>query len=216
VLLAARRRERLEALAAELPGSTCIRLDVQDPDAVQAALGDERLDLVVNNAGLARGVDPVQTGDPREWSEVLRTNVEGALQVLRATLPGMIERGSGDQVFLGSVAGRQVYPGGTVYCASKFALRAVYEGARLDARGTGVRFCTVDPGMVESEFSLVRFHGDEERARAVYADKLPLQPQDVADAVLYAVTRPPHVNVGELVLWSSHQASTTLFTPRES
>jgi NADP-dependent 3-hydroxy acid dehydrogenase YdfG len=130
--------------------------------------------------------------------------------VIRAVLPGMIERGRGDLVLLGSVAGRQVYPGGNVYNATKHAVRALYEALRLDAAGTGVRFCTVDPGMVATEFSLVRFEGDQERARAVYQGMQPLTPDDVADAIRFAVTRPPHVNIGEIVLWPTDQASTTM------
>jgi NADP-dependent 3-hydroxy acid dehydrogenase YdfG len=129
---------------------------------------------------------------------------------VRATLPAMIARGRGDVVVLGSVAGRQVYPGGNVYCATKFAVRALYEALRLDAAGKGVRFTTVDPGLVETEFSLVRFRGDEERAKKTYQGLKCLAPEDVAEAILFALTRPPHVNVGELVLWPTDQASTTV------
>jgi serine 3-dehydrogenase len=210
VVLAARRRERLEALAVELADAEVIELDVRDEEAVRAALAERALDLVVANAGLGRGMEPLQRGEPTEWAEMLETNVLGVLHVVRHTLPAMIAAGRGDQVLLGSVAGRQVYPGGNVYCASKHAVRAIYEALRLDAAGSGVRFTTVDPGMVESEFSLVRFRGDAERARQVYQGFRPLTPEDVADAIVYAVTRPPHVNVGELVLWPTDQASTTL------
>ena len=136
------------------------------------------------------------------------TNVKGVLHAVRAALPKMIARGRGDVVLLGSVAGRQVYPGGNVYSATKFAVRAIYEALRLDVAGTGVRVTTVDPGMVESEFSLVRFKGDVQKAEAVYEGMTPLAPEDVADAVLFATTRPAHVNVGEVVLWSTDQAST--------
>jgi NADP-dependent 3-hydroxy acid dehydrogenase YdfG len=141
---------------------------------------------------------------------MIDTNVKGVLHVLRHALPGMIARGSGDVVLIGSVAGRQVYPGGNVYCATKWAVRALYESLRLDAAGSGVRFTTVDPGMVQTDFSLVRFRGDAERAEAVYRGVTPLSAADVADAVLWAVTRPAHVNVGEIVLWASAQASTTV------
>lgn len=209
VVLAARRRDRLEALAAELPGAEALELDVRDAGAVRAALEGRGVDLVVANAGLARGVAPIQAGDPEDWAAMLDTNVKGVLHVVRACLPGMIAAGRGDLVLLGSVAGRQVYPGGNVYNASKHAVRAIYEALRLDAAGSGVRFTTVDPGMVETEFSLVRFEGDAEKAGAVYRGMTPLRPEDVADAILWAVTRPPHVNVGELVLWPTDQASTT-------
>jgi NADP-dependent 3-hydroxy acid dehydrogenase YdfG len=211
-LLVARRRERLEALAAELDGAVPVVADVCDreglAEAVDAALpGGRGVDIAVLNAGLARGTEPLQAGDPAEWSEVLDTNVKGVLHGLSLVLPGMVARGTGHVVVLGSVAGRWVYPGGAVYCASKHAVRALYEGARLDAAGSGVRFTTVDPGMVETEFSEVRFRGDREKAGAVYAGFQALQPEDVADAIRYAVTRPSHVDVGELVLWPTAQAS---------
>ena len=208
VLLAARRRERLEALSAELPGSIVLELDVRDAAGVAAALEPHPVDILVANAGLARGTAALQDGDPEEWSLVIDTNIKGVLNCLRPVLPRMIERGAGDVVLLGSVAGRQVYPGGNVYNASKFAVHAIYQALRLDARGSGVRFATVDPGMVETEFSLVRLDGDRDRADEVYAGMTPLRPEDVADAILYAVTRPSHVNVGEIVLWPTDQAST--------
>ena len=208
VVLAARRPERLDAAAAGLEGARTLTLDVRDAEAVAAALEDLDLDVLVANAGLARGTATLQEGDPEDWAEVIDTNVKGVLHVVRAALPGMIARGRGDVVLLGSVAGRQVYPGGNVYNASKFAVNALYQALRLDAGGTGVRFTTVDPGMVATEFSEVRFRGDRAKANAVYEGMTPLHPQDVADAILYAVTRPPHVNVGEIVLWPTDQAST--------
>jgi len=214
VLLAARRRERLEALAAELPGARAVELDVCDAAgtlaAVREAAEGATVDLAVLNAGMARGIEPLQEGDPAEWSEVIDTNVKGVLHGLKAVLPGMVAARHGDLVFLGSVAGRWVYPGGSLYCATKAAVRSLYEGTRLDTFGSGVRCTTVDPGMVETDFSAVRFRGDEERAKKVYAGVDPLTPEDVADAVLYAVTRPPNVNVGEIVMWASAQASVTL------
>lgn len=210
VVLAARRADRLHALAAELDSAEVLELDVRDARAVREALEPLALDVVIANAGLAFGSAPLQGGDPEHWSVMIDTNVKGVLHTVRATLAGMIERGSGDVVLLGSVAGRQVYPGGNVYNATKYAVRALYEALRLDAAGTGVRFCTIDPGMVESEFSTVRFGGDRERALAVYAGMTPLAPEDVADAILFALTRPRHVNVGEVVLWPTDQASTTV------
>lgn len=208
VHLAARRKERLEALAAELPGSCVVELDVRDGAAAQSALEGLNIDLVVANAGLARGVGPLQEGDHRDWKAMIDTNVLGLLHTVRPCLPGMLKAGRGDVVLLGSVAGRQVYPGGNVYNASKHAVKAIYEALRLDAAGSGLRFTTVDPGMVETEFSRVRMDGDQAAADAVYAGMTPLTPADVADAILYAVTRPAHVNVGELVLWPTDQAST--------
>jgi NADP-dependent 3-hydroxy acid dehydrogenase YdfG len=210
LVLAARRVERLKELARELDGAEAVTLDVRDAKRVHAALDGRAFDIVVANAGLGRGLGPLQAGDAADWDEMLDTNVKGLLHTLRATLPGMIERGRGDVVLLGSVAGRQVYPGGNVYCASKFAVRALYEALRLDAAGKGIRFTTVDPGLVETEFSLVRFRGDAEHARKTYAGLACLAPADVADVILFALTRPRHVNVGEIVLWPTDQASTTL------
>jgi len=213
VVAAARRVERLEALAAELHdaagGIEPVALDVRDETAVGTALSSRAFDIVVANAGLGRGVDKIQDGAPDEWREMLETNVLGVLHVIRHTTPAMIARGDGDFVLLGSVAGRQVYPGGNVYCSTKHAVRAIYEALRQDAAGSGLRFTTVDPGMVATEFSDVRFRGDHDQAKAVYDGMRPLLPSDVADAILYALTRPAHVNVGELVLWPTDQASTT-------
>ena len=208
VVLTARRKDRLEALAAELPEASARVLDVRDAAAARELCAEAPFDIVLANAGLAQGVAPLQGGDVEGWSTMLDTNVKGVLHVVRAALPAMLERGSGDVVLLGSVAGRQVYPGGNVYCASKHAVRAIYEALRLDCAGSGVRFTTVDPGMVETEFSMVRL-GDAEKAAAVYAGFDALQAEDVADAIAYAVTRPPHVNIGEIVLWPTAQASTT-------
>ncbi|MEO0650188.1 MAG: SDR family NAD(P)-dependent oxidoreductase [Planctomycetota bacterium] len=209
VVAAARRLDRLEALASECPGLEVAALDVRDAAAVEALCGDGRFDLVLANAGLARGTAQIHEGDVDDWAEVLDTNVKGVLHVVRAALPGMLERGSGDVVLLGSVAGRQVYPGGNVYCASKHAVRAIYEGLRQDAGGRGVRFSTVDPGMVETDFSRVRFRGDEQKSAQVYAGFEPLTPEDLAETILWVVTRPAHVNIGEVVLWPTAQASTT-------
>lgn len=208
LVLAARRRERLEPLARELGGAQALALDVRDAAAVFAALGGQTFDIVVPNAGVGRGMESIAAGAPEDWSEMIDTNVKGVLHVARACLPAMLAQKRGDVVLIGSVAGRQVYPGGNVYCATKHAVRALYEGLRVDAVGSGVRFTTVDPGMVVTEFSLGRFRGDAARAAAVYAGMTPLRAEDVADAVLWAITRPPHVNVGEIVLWPSDQAST--------
>lgn len=209
LVLAARRRERLEALADELGGARVVALDVTDWPATEAALAPLEIDVCVANAGLGLGLEPLQAGDPADWSRMLDTNVKGLLHTVRAVAPGMVARGRGDVVLIGSVAGRQVYPNGNVYCASKWAVRGIYEALRLDLPQPEIRISTVDPGMVKTDFSLVRFHGDAERAAGVYAGVEHLNPEDVADAVRYIVTRPPHVNIGELVIWASAQASTT-------
>lgn len=212
LVLAARRKDRLKELAQELGGAEAITLDVRDAKRVQAALEGRTFDVVVANAGLGRGLGPLQAGDSADWDEMIDTNVKGLLHTLRATLPAMLARERGDVVVLGSVAGRQVYPGGNVYCATKHAVRAIYESLRLDLAGKRIRVTTVDPGMVLTDFSVVRFRGDEERAAKVYENMTPLAPSDVADAIVFALTRPPHVNVGEIVLWPTDQASTTMVT----
>ena len=212
LVLAARRTERLDQLASELPDSRTIQLDVRDASAVMAALEEFEFDVAVANAGLGLGLEPLQRGDPEDWSTMLDTNVKGLLHTVRAVAPGMEQRGRGDIVLIGSVAGRQVYPGGNVYCASKWAVRGIYESLRIDMAGSKVRITTVDPGMVRTDFSLVRFKGDDSRAAKVYEGVDALTPEDVADAVAYAVTRPPHVNIGEIVMWATAQASTTVLT----
>jgi serine 3-dehydrogenase len=220
LVLAARRTERLETLAEELRaahGTEChlIALDVRDGDAVATALGGlpaewAEVDVLVNNAGLGRGMEKLQEGTPADWDEMIDTNVKGLLYTTRALVPGMVERGRGHVVNLGSVAGHEVYPGGAVYCATKHAVDAITRGLRMDLLGTGVRVSTVDPGMVETEFSVNRFRGDEERARRVYANMTPLAPDDIADAILWCATRPPHVNIDEIILKPTDQASATL------
>ena len=207
LVLAARRKEKLERLAAELPGSHVLELDVRDAEAVTRALRPHPFDIVIPGAGLALGLDPVQKGSPVDWSEMIDTNVKGVLHVLGAVTPGMIERRRGDIVFLGSVAGRQAYPGGNVYCATKAAIRSLYESLRYDLHDTGIRVSTVDPGMVRTPFSDVRFKGDGERAAKVYAGVDYLWPEDIADIVRFVVTRPARVNIGEVVVWSKDQAS---------
>lgn len=214
-VLLARREQRLQELSSSLQNpAQCIGLDVRDADAVTLALAGQAPDILVLNAGMARGTSPAFLNSKDEVDDMVDTNVKGYLNVLRAVLPAMKERGTGDVVLLGSVAGRQVYPGGGVYCMTKYAVRALYESLRVDCFGSGLRFTTIDPGMVETDFSLVRFDGDEDRAKAVYAGVNPLYPADVADAIRYAVTRPANVNIGEMVLWSSDQASTTMCTRR--
>ena len=217
LVLAARRRERLDELAAGLRGAHgtdvhLLDLDVRDRAAVAAAIGGlppewAAVDVLVNNAGLGRGLSKLYEGDPAEWDEMVDTNVKGLLYVTRAVVPGMVERGRGHVVNIGSVAGHEVYPGGAVYCATKHAVGAITRGLRMDLLGSGVRVSTVDPGMVETEFSVVRFRGDRERAKGVYRDMTPLTADDIADAVVWATTRPPHVNVDEIIVKPTDQAS---------
>jgi serine 3-dehydrogenase len=213
LVLAARRVDRLRALAAGLGvESRVVALDVRDRDAVAAAVADlpagwAEVDVLVNNAGLGRGLDKLHEGSTDDWDEMIDTNVKGLLYVTRAVVPGMVARGRGHVVNIGSVAGHELYPGGNVYCATKHAVDAVTKGLRMDLVDTPVRVSTVDPGIVETDFSLVRFHGDAERARKVYETIESLTADDVADAVVYCATRPPRVQINEIVMTPTHQAS---------
>jgi 3-hydroxy acid dehydrogenase / malonic semialdehyde reductase len=216
----ARRMERAESLMAELyelhgTESHLIELDVRDARAVSERLGGlpaewAAVDVLINNAGLGLGTDKLQDGDPAEWDRMVDTNVKGLLYVTRAITPGMIARGGGHVINLGSVAGHEVYPGGAVYCATKHAVDAITRGLRMDLLGTGIRVSTVDPGMVETEFSIVRFRGDEDRAKHVYRDMTPLTGDDIADVILWIATRLPHVNIDEVILKPTQQASATM------
>jgi 3-hydroxy acid dehydrogenase/malonic semialdehyde reductase len=219
LLVAARREDRLQAERATLTGAAdvqMLQLDVTDHAAVEravAALPQEwqAIDILVNNAGLSRGLDKVYEGKRHDWEEMIDTNVKGLLYVTRAVVPGMVERGRGHIVNLGSTAGRMTYPNGAVYCATKAAERSITEGLREDLLGTPLRVTTIDPGMVETEFSEVRFRGDKARAAKVYENITPLTPEDVADAIVYAVTRPAHINVSEILLTPVAQANSLLF-----
>ena len=220
LLLAARRLEHLLAMEAELraagaPDVRVLALDVRDAGAVSTAVDAlpqawKAIEVLVNNAGLSRGLDKLHEGSLDDWNEMIDTNVKGVLHIDRAVVPLLVARGRGTVIHLGSIAGRQVYPGGNVYCASKHAVRALNEGLRLDLLGTGVRVATVDPGMVgKTEFSLVRFHGDADRASTVYRGMTPLEPEDVAELIVFIATRPPHVNIAETVILPTDQASAT-------
>jgi len=219
LLLAARRIDRLRTRAAELRdlGARevhCVELDVRDEQAVSRAVEGlkppwNEIELLVNNAGLSRGLSPLHEGELADWEEMIDTNVKGLLYVDRAVTPLMVARGHGTVVHIGSIAGRQVYPAGNVYCATKFAVRALTEGLRVDLLGTGVRVTSIDPGMVETEFSEVRFHGDRQRAAAVYEGMTPLTAVDVAEIVQFAASRPAHVDIAEVLVLPTDQASAT-------
>ena len=221
LLLAARRRAKLEQVAVECSHSGAadvhaIDLDVRHYRAVQDAVDNlppewAEIDILVNNAGLSRGLDKLYTGAIEDWDEMIDTNVKGVLYVSRAVVPGMVVRGRGHVVNLGSTAGEITYPNGAVYCATKAAEKAINDGLRQDVLGTPVRVTSVDPGMVETDFSLVRFHGDQARAEKVYKGLTPLTAEDVADAILWAVSRPPHVNIARISMTSIHQANSLLF-----
>jgi serine 3-dehydrogenase len=206
----ARRRARLEALARALEQQHRVapqlaEVDVRDRAAVSRAA--EALvaaghvpDVLINNAGLASGLSKIHEGDPEDWDRMIDTNLKGLLNVTRALLPHMVARRRGHIVNIGSTAGHQTYPMGNVYNATKFGVRALTEGMNLDVAGTPIRVSAVDPGFVETEFSEVRFHGDRERAKAVYQGFQPLTADDVADTIAYVVNLPEHVNILDLIL----------------
>ncbi|MGA9381538.1 MAG: SDR family oxidoreductase [Phormidium sp.] len=220
LILAARRKEKLQEIADKLNKEFTtevylIELDVRDRQAVQTALNSlpepwQNIDILINNAGLSRGLSKLQEGDFQDWEEMIDTNVKGLLYLTRYIVPGMIDRGKGHVVNIGSIAGRQTYPSGNVYCGSKAAVRAISEGLKQDLLGTPIRVSCIDPGLVETEFSQVRFHGDTERAEKVYQGLTPLTGDDVADVVFFCVTRPTHVNISEILLVPVDQATTTL------
>jgi serine 3-dehydrogenase len=220
VLMCARREDRIAKLARSLEHDHRVavhhfKLDVRNQASVDRAIAGlppawRAIDVLVNNAGLSRGLEKMPHGLVEDWEEMIDTNVKGLLYVTRAVLPGMLERGGGHIINIGSIAGHEVYPAGNVYCATKFAVRALTKGLRLDLNGTPIRVSEVAPGMVETEFSLIRFHGDAERAGKVYQGLTPLGPDDIADAIVWCATRPLHVNVSEVVVMPAAQASTTL------
>ncbi len=219
LLLAARRAERITAevgslLAAGAAEVRVLRLDTRHADEVRAAVDGlpddwKAVEVLVNNAGLSRGLDKLHEGDLGDWNEMIDTNVKGLLHVDRAVVPLMAARRRGTVVHIGSIAGRQAYPGGNVYCATKAAVAALSAGLRIDLLGTGVRVACVEPGMVLTEFSEVRFHGDGDRAAGVYKGVTPLSGDDVAEIVVFVATRPDHVQVAELVVLPTDQASAT-------
>jgi len=221
LLLAARRLERLEAMEVDLleSGASALhafQLDVQDRAAVERALGElpeewRAIEVLVNNAGLSRGLDKLWEGQPQDWEEMIDTNIKGLLWVSRVVVAGMVARGCGHVVNLGSTAQELAYPGGNVYCGTKAAVKLINDGLRQDLMGTPVRVTSIDPGMVETEFSEVRFRGDSARATKVYQNITPLTPEDVADAVVWAVTRPAHVNIAHLLMTTIDQANSIMF-----
>jgi serine 3-dehydrogenase len=217
LILAARRVERLEAMKESLTEEFDVRcyvdsLDVRDRDNVKAVIANippefKDVTILVNNAGLASGLDPIASADYDDWDRMIDTNIKGLLTMTREILPGMIERGRGHVINIGSIAGRQPYPNGGVYCSTKFAVRALTQGLLMDLVGTPIRVSTVDPGLVETEFSAVRFHGDNDRAKTVYEGLKALEAVDIADAVVYVASRPAHVNISEMVVLPKDQAS---------
>lgn len=217
IIACGRRTARLEQLRREL-GETdtfTLQFDVRDKDAVTdaiASLPDEwkNIEILVNNAGNAHGLDPIQEGSTDDWDAMIDINVKGLLYVSKAVIPGMTERRSGHIVNIGSIAGKEVYPNGNVYCASKHAVDAINNGMRIDLNPFGIRVTSVNPGLVETEFSDVRFKGDGDRAKKVYEGYQALKAEDVADVIGYVVSRPAHVMLSDIVLLPTAQASSTI------
>lgn len=221
VIITGRRKSRLSQVAAQI-SSTChgsvlsldfdIRSRKQCEDAV-ASLPDEwkNIAILVNNSGLALGLEPVHLADPDDWDQMIDTNIKGLLYMTRAVLPLMLERGQGHIINIGSIAGKEVYPSGNVYSATKFAVDALSKGMRIDLLSHGIKVSQISPGAVETEFSAVRFKGDTERASKVYRGYSPLKPEDVAEAIYYVTTVPAHVNINDLVIMPAAQAGSMIF-----
>lgn len=192
-----------------------LNFDIRDKDAVFKAIDSlpsdiKAIDVLINNAGNAHGLDPIEKGSLEDWDAMLDINVKGLLYVSKAILPGMLHRESGHIINVGSTAGKEVYPNGNVYCASKHAVDALNQAMRIDLNGKGIRVGAINPGMVETEFSKVRFKDDVERAEKVYQGFQPLKPEDVADIITFMVTRPYHVNIADLTVMCTAQASSTI------
>ena len=216
VIITGRRAGRLESLKAELEKAEArvrtLQFDVRDAEAASAAVGSlseewSRIDVLVNNAGLALGLDKEYEGSQEDWNIMIDTNIKGLLTMTRLIVPGMVERGSGHVINIGSVAGDAAYACGNVYCATKAAVKAITDGLRIDLADTPVRVTNIKPGLVETEFSRVRFHGDNERADNVYKGIKPLTGADIADVVYYAASAPAHVQIAEVLVLATHQAS---------
>jgi len=213
VILVARRSEKLAALVKELSSPThIIELDIRNRAAVQKAIESlapslKEIDILVNNAGLGRGLDKLHEGNIDSWDEMIDTNIKGLLYVSRAIIPGMVSRGNGHIINIGSIAGHEVYPAGNVYCATKHAVDAITKGMRLDLVDTPLRVSTIDPGLVQTDFSVVRFYGDKERANKAYVGYEPLRGKDIAETAVWIASRPPHVQIAEVIILPTAQAS---------
>lgn len=217
LLLCARRLDRIQAMEAELRDKGaddvfCFELDVQDRDEVEGTINTlpdawNQIEILINNAGLSRGLGKLWEDDVQNWEEMIDTNTKGLLYVTRTVVPGMVARGRGHIVNLGSIAGHFAYPGGHVYCATKAAERMISDGLRIDLNGTPLRVTSIDPGLVETEFSNVRFRGDDERAKKVYTGVQALTPEDIAETIVWTLTRPPHVEIQTVLITPTAQAN---------
>ena len=218
LVLCGRRQDRLDELANELGSKTdviCLNFDVRDRKAVLESIGSlptefQSISILINNAGNAHGLDPIDEGSLDDWDAMLDINVKGLLYVSKAVIPDMVKAERGHIINIGSTAGKEVYPRGNVYCASKHAVDAINQGMRLDLNAYGIRVGAVNPGLVETEFSDVRFKGDRERAGKVYQGFKALTAEDIAEIIYFVITRPAHVNIADLVVMPTAQASSTI------
>ena len=216
MIITGRRADRLDALAQELSamgvGVVTLEFDVRDRDAATAAIQGlpaewQEIDVLVNNAGGALGLEPEYEGNYEDWDTMIDTNIKGLLTMTRLIVPTMVERNKGHVINIGSVAGDAAYANGNVYCATKAAVKAITDGLRIDLSDTAVRVTNVKPGLVETNFSVTRFHGDEDRASKVYKGIKPLTGEDIADVAFYAASAPEHVQIAEVLVLATHQAS---------
>ncbi|MFD0761480.1 SDR family NAD(P)-dependent oxidoreductase [Lutibacter aestuarii] len=218
LILCGRRQDRLNELKEQLGKLTkviTLQFDVRDKEAIFKAINSlptefKTIDILINNAGNAHGFSTLQDGNMDDWDAMIDINVKGLLYVSKAILPQMVERNQGFVINIGSIAGKEVYPNGNVYCASKYAVNALNKAMRLDLNKHNIRVAAIHPGAVETEFSEVRFKGDAERAKNVYAGYKALQPEDIAEIIYFVVTRPAHVNIEDLIVYPTAQASATI------
>lgn len=222
LILCGRRDDRLVELQDEFAPLTrvhTLNFDVRDKQAVNNAIASipedlKDIDILVNNAGNAHGLDPIDNGDTNDWDAMIDINVKGLLYISKAIIPGMVARRSGHIINIGSIAGKEVYPNGNVYCASKHAVDAINQGMRMDLNQYGIRVGAINPGLVATEFSEVRFKGDTERAAGVYKGYKPLQADDIADIITFVVTRPYHINIADLMVLPTAQAAATILNKK--
>ncbi|MCC5927828.1 MAG: SDR family NAD(P)-dependent oxidoreductase [Cyclobacteriaceae bacterium] len=224
LILCGRREDRLSQLKSELGSLTEIHtlsFDVRDKNAVFSSIdslpdGCKEIDILINNAGNAHGLDPIHLGNPDDWDAMIDINVKGLLYVSKAVVPGMVERKQGHIINIGSIAGKDVYPDGNVYCASKFAVDAISQGMRIDLAKHGLKVSEIKPGAVVTEFSQVRFKGDDTRANKIYEGFTPMTPEDVAEIIAFVISRPKHVNIADLIVLAQAQASGSVIYRNQS
>lgn len=225
IIITGRRKQLLEALKSKIETETDAKVlilsyDIRNLQENKTAIESiapewKKIDVLINNAGLAAGLSTVQDGDFDEWERMIDTNIKGLLYITRLITPGMVERGSGHIINISSIAGKETYPMGNVYCASKHAVQSLTKGMRLDLLKHGIKVSSVSPGAVDTEFSIVRFKGDKERAKQVYKGFTPLYAQDVADTILFILTRPKHVNIDDILIMPTDQAFSRDFNRKE-